>query len=142
MDHPIVATGATIHLPVFVEGGLLFVGDVHACQGDGELSGVAVEIGAEVTLTIELRKGSRLRWPWAENSDCISVLTSAMEFSDARAEAVEAMLAALEDQRGLRAAEALALISAVGDLRIGQAFGGMEMTLRLEMPASLGLQPA
>jgi hypothetical protein len=51
-------------------------------------------------------------------------------------------LGQLRRQRlGLEPAEALALISAVGDLRVGQAFGGMELTLRLEMPRSLGLVP-
>jgi amidase len=141
MDHPILSVGATVHLPVFVPGGLLFLGDVHACQGDGELSGVAVEIAADVTVTINLRQEVGLRWPWAENDHRIAVLTTAMTFDEARAEAVEAMMTALESQLGLRPAEALALISIAGDLRIGQAFGGMEMTLRLEMPASLGLRP-
>jgi amidase len=142
LDHRIVTTGATVHLPVFVPGGLLFIGDVHASQGDGELSGVAVEIGAEVTVTVELRKGVRLGWPWVEFEEVIAVITTAMEFTEARTEAVEAMLDALESQLGMRPAEALALLSAVGDLRIGQAFGGMEMTLRLELPKSLGLRPA
>jgi len=141
MDHPILGIGSKVHLPVFVEGGLLFLGDVHACQGDGELSGVAVEIAADVTVTIDLQKGAGLRWPWAEHDDRIAVLTTAMTFDEARAEAVEAMLTALESQLGLRPAEALALISIAGDLRVGQAFGGMEMTLRLEMPARLGLRP-
>jgi amidase len=141
LDHRVVTTGATVHLPVLVPGGLLFIGDVHASQGDGELSGVAVEIGAEVTVTVDLRKGVRLSWPWVEFEDVIAVLTSATEFTEARTEAVEAMLAALESQLGMRPAEALALLSAVGDLCIGQAFGGMDMTLRLEVPKSLGLRP-
>lgn len=142
MDHPTIGPGATVHLPVFTPGGLLYIGDVHACQGDGELSGVALEIGAEVTATVGVRKGAGLRWPWAQTADRIMVMTSAMEFSDARREAVAEMVTALEDQLGLEPAEALALISIAGDLRVGQAFGGMELTLRLEMPASLGLVPA
>lgn len=40
---------------------------------------------------------------------------------------------------GLETADAVALISTAGDLRIGQAFGGMEMTLRPEMPSDLGI---
>jgi len=142
MDHPTIGPGTTVHLPVFAPGGLLFIGDVHACQGDGELSGVALEIGAEVTATIGVRKDAGLRWPWAQTANRIMVMTSALEFSDARREAVAEMLAALEDQLGLEPAEGMALISVAGDLRVGQAFGGMELTLRLEMPASLGLVPA
>lgn len=141
MDHPIVAPGTRIYLPVFVSGALLYVGDVHACQGDGELSGVGLEIGAEVTLTIGVSKGAALRWPWAQTPGHVIVMTTAMEFADARREAVSEMMTALQDQLRLEPAEALALISISGDLRIGQAFGGMELTLRLEIPASLGIRP-
>jgi len=141
LDHPVISPGARVHLPVFVPGGQLYIGDVHACQGDGELSGVAVEIGAEVTVTVAVRSGAGLRWPWAEKDGRIMVMTTAMEFADARRMAVEEMLLALERQLGMEPAEGLALISVAGDLRVGQAFGGMELTLRLEMPASLGLRP-
>src|SRR5207244_3475842 len=53
MDVPDVGPGASLRLPVFVEGALLFVGDVHAAQGDGELCGVA----CEVTASVKLRMG-------------------------------------------------------------------------------------
>ena len=142
MDHKTVGPGASVYLPVFVPGGQLYVGDVHACQGDGELSGVALEIGSQVTATVSVCQDAGLRWPWVQSGDRIMVMTTAMEFADARREAVGEMLAALEDQLGLEPAEGLALISVAGDLRVGQAFGGMELTLRLEMPASLGLVPA
>jgi amidase len=142
MDHKVIGPGATVHLPVYVPGGLLYVGDVHACQGDGELSGVGLETGAEVTLTVSVRRGGGLRWPWVRFADRVAVMTAAMDFAEARREAVAEMLSALEDQLGLEPADGLALISVAGDLRIGQAFGGMEMTVRLEMPASLGLRPA
>ena len=115
---------------------------MHACQGDGELSGVALEIGSEVTATVSIIKTPGCAGPGRQTADRIMVMTTAMEFADARREAVEEMLTALENQLGLEPAEGLALISVAGDLRVGQAFGGMELTLRLEMPASLGLSPA
>jgi len=141
LDHPVVAPGARIYLPVHVAGGLLWIGDVHAAQGDGELSSCAVEVGARVEVSVGVVKGARLSWPWVETSDRVMVLTSAIEFVDARREAVHAMLAALEAQLGLEPAEAFALVSAVGDLRIGQACGTLPMTLRLEVPRTLGLVP-
>ena len=67
------------------------------------------------------------------------MLTSAAEFADARREAVGAMLELIESRLGLLPGEALGLISAAGDLRIGQAFGGMDLTLRLELPRLPGL---
>ena len=121
---------------------MLYIGDVHAAQGDGELSGVGLEIPADVTVTVDIDRGRRLQWPWVVTEDSVIVMTSAMEFGDARREAVEEVVRVLESQLGLEPADALALISVVGNLRIGQAFGGMEMTLRLEMPRSLGIVPA
>ena len=43
MDLPDVAPGAVIYLPVNTKGALLYLGDCHAVQGDGELCGVALE---------------------------------------------------------------------------------------------------
>ena len=48
---------ATLLLPCFIDGCGLFAGDVHYAQGDGEVSGTAIEIGAVVTLRTEIRKG-------------------------------------------------------------------------------------
>jgi acetamidase/formamidase len=128
-------------LPVGVPGGLLWIGDVHATQGDGELSGTAMEIAADVTVRIDLQPGLSLEAPWIETADRLMSTAASLDFANARREVIEAMMRALEHQLGLEPAEALALISAVGDLRVGQAFGGMEMTLRLEMPRALGLRP-
>lgn len=142
LDHPTIAVGAVVHLPVFVAGGLLYIGDVHAAQGDGELSGVGLEIPAEVTVTVDIERRMGLRWPWVVTEDRVMVMTSALEFGDARREAVEEIVTILGTQLGYEPADALALVSVAGDLRIGQAFGGMELTLRLEMPRSLGIVPA
>ena len=142
LDHPVVAAGVVVHLPVFANGGLLYIGDVHATQGDGELSGIGLEIPADVVVTVTVDRGRNLLWPWVVTADRVTVMTAALEFGDARREAVEAMVTVLGTQLGYEPADALALISIVGDLRIGQAFGGMEMTLRLEMPRSLGIVPA
>lgn len=140
LDHPIVTTGSRVYLGANVAGGLLFVGDVHAAQGDGELSGVAVEVPAEVTLRVDCVVGAAPAWPWVVTANRIAVLTSAAEFADARREAVDAMLELVERRLGLELAEALALISAAGDLRVGQAVGGMDLTLRLELPRLPGLE--
>lgn len=142
LDHPVVTAGARVWLPVEVDGGLLFVGDVHAAQGDGELSGVALEIASTVTLRVDLLRGVAVAWPWVAWDDRLAVMTAADDFPIARREAVEAMVVALESRYGMEPAEALALLSVAGDLRIGQAFGGaIPLTLRLEVPRSWGLEP-
>ena len=57
MDVQQMQVGTTILIPCFVDGCNLFVGDVHYAQGDGEVSGTAIETGAVVTVRTELRKG-------------------------------------------------------------------------------------
>jgi formamidase len=57
MDVKQMQIGTTILFPCFVDGCGLYVGDVHFAQGDGEVSGTAIEMGANVTLTAELQKG-------------------------------------------------------------------------------------
>jgi amidase len=141
MDHPVIAPGATVHLPVLVPGGLLFIGDAHAVQGDGELSGLGLEIPAVVRVRVELRKRVGLTWPWVETAARVMVCAAAPTFEQARNAAVDCMLAALTSQLGLEPAEAMGLISLAGDLRLGAAWGAPEITVRLELPASLGLQP-
>lgn len=50
--------GTTVLIPCFVDGCGLFIGDVHYAQGDGEVSGTAIEMGAKVTVMTEVRKGA------------------------------------------------------------------------------------
>lgn len=76
MDLPEIGPGATVFLPVFHEGGLLYVGDVHAAQGDGEISGTGMEIAAEVKTKIGLVKGEMPRWPRVENRSEIMYVTT------------------------------------------------------------------
>ena len=57
MDVQQMQVGTTLLLPCFIDGCGLFVGDVHYAQGDGEVSGTAIEMGATVTVRTEIRKG-------------------------------------------------------------------------------------
>jgi len=57
MDIKQMQVGTTLLLPCFVDGCLLSIGDVHFAQGDGEVSGTAIEMDATVTVKVEVRKG-------------------------------------------------------------------------------------
>jgi formamidase len=57
MDVQQMQVGTTLLVPCFIDGCGLFAGDVHYAQGDGEVSGTAIEMGAVVTVTVEVRKG-------------------------------------------------------------------------------------
>jgi acetamidase/formamidase len=69
MDYNQTREGTTIYLPVFVPGALLFIGDGHAAQGDGELTGNALETSMDVEFTVELVTGRATGGPRAENDD-------------------------------------------------------------------------
>jgi formamidase len=57
MDVKQMQVGTTLLLPCFVDGCLLSIGDVHFAQGDGEVSGTAIEMDATVTVKVQVRKG-------------------------------------------------------------------------------------
>lgn len=58
MDVKQMQVGTTVLFPCFIDGCGLFVGDVHYAQGDGEVSGTAVEMGARVTVVTEVLEGA------------------------------------------------------------------------------------
>src|SRR6476469_7901155 len=108
MDQKVVTAGTTLYLPVFVDDALLYIGDVHAAQGDGELSGTAIEIGSVTRVRVDLVQGAGIRWPWLESADRWMVLVADNDFVVARREAVDAMMTVLEHDLGIEPAEALA----------------------------------
>ena len=68
MDFSQLGEGATVYLPVMHPGALLFLGDGHAAQGDGELTGDALETSMEFSVTVELVKNKSVPQPRAENA--------------------------------------------------------------------------
>ncbi len=89
-----------------------------------------------------LLPGAAVEWPWVAFGDRLAVMTADEDFTVARREAVEAVVTALERSFDMEAGEALALVSLSGDMRMGQTMGRGPMTLRLEIPAWPGLEPA
>ncbi len=67
MDVRDLCSGSTLYLPVFQPGGQVFIGDPHSCQGDGEVSGTAVEHSLVGNFRITLIKDAETELPWAEN---------------------------------------------------------------------------
>jgi acetamidase/formamidase len=69
MDYNQIVEGTTVYLPVYHPGALLFVGDGHAAQGDGELTGDALETSMDIEFTVDLIEGRSIGHPLAENAD-------------------------------------------------------------------------
>ena len=76
MDVKQMVEGTTLLLPCFIDGCGLFIGDVHFAQGDGEVAGTAIEIGAIVTVETSIRKGmaSVVKQPMFEGGSQIKKL--------------------------------------------------------------------
>ena len=81
MDYNRVAEGATLVLPVFHPGALLFMGDGHALQADGEPTGTGIETSMDVEFSVELRKRAEISMPRLENADDIVSIGSQPEFA-------------------------------------------------------------
>ena len=120
IDVNAVTVGARIHLPVHVPGALLAIGDVHASMGDGEVSGTGVEIAGEVTVRVDLVPGAAPARPWIETAADWITTGSGPTLEDAVEMAVEELAQLLMTRFGLSRTEAFLLVSARGDVRIGQ----------------------
>jgi acetamidase/formamidase len=83
MDYNQLQEGTTVYLPVYTPGALLFVGDGHAAQGDGELTGDALETSMEVEFTVTLQKSESTGRPRAENQDYLMTLGIANSLPEA-----------------------------------------------------------
>jgi acetamidase/formamidase len=81
LDYNEIGEGATVMLPVYHPGALLFIGDGHALQGDGESTGTGIETTFDVELSVEVRKKTPLTGPRVETGDYIISLGSQPEFA-------------------------------------------------------------
>ncbi len=120
MDYNWIREGTTVLLPVFHPGGLLFFGDGHALQGDGEAIGSGVETSLDVTVTVSLRKNARLTSPRAETPEfLISIGGKADANLNQTLEiALHDMLRWLIEEKGMKPREAHLLMGAGASLDI------------------------
>ena len=115
-----LVAGTTLFLPVLLDGALFSAGDGHAAQGDGEVSGTAIEAPVEATLTLDLRSDLELEWPIARIDGAWLTFGFDEHLGLAARIAVDGMLDLLEREHGLSRADALGLASVVVDLRVTQ----------------------
>jgi amidase len=124
MDIVEVCPGNTIHLPVFVPGAYLYLGDAHAAMGHGELSASGLEMPAETTLTVELRKGKKIGGPRIESPTELMAVATGCPMERATAEAFAKLILWLEADYGLDRWRAYDLLTHVARISVGYyAFG-------------------
>jgi acetamidase/formamidase len=140
MDFNEVREGATVLLPVFHPGALLFMGDGHALMSDGEPSGTGLETSMDVEFTVELRKNARLTNPRVENADYLIAVGSQREFVSTLDYALKVattdMVRWLTEEYKLEAPVAHLMISAIGEYRVVTVAGSMALMIpRKYLPA-------
>jgi acetamidase/formamidase len=121
IDCKLLTAGTTLYLPVPVDGAYLMTGDAHGAQGDGEVSGTAIECPIErARITLDVRDDLDLRMPVARTSDAWLAFGFDDDLDVAADLALETLLDLMERELGLSRREALALASVSVDLHVTQ----------------------
>lgn len=120
LDSPEVRPGHTIYLPVNVKGALLFLGDGHLVQGEGEIIGTAVEAAMKAVLYVDLVKNRKIDWPRIESDEFLMSLGSYRPLEDAFRIAHRDLVDWLVSDYHLETMDAYQLLSQVGEARIAQ----------------------
>ena len=119
-----LVAGTTLYLPIPVDGALFSAGDGHAAQGDGEISGTAIECAVEAQVTLDLDRELRLDWPIARVDGAWLTFGFDEHLGRAAKIAADGMRELMRRELGLSAGDALALASVVVDLRVTQVVNG------------------
>ena len=127
LDCKELVSGSSLFLPVAVPGGLFSVGDGHATQADGEVSGLAIECPMDnIYLTFHLHPQKTLTTPRADTPAGWITFGLSEDLNEAMQIALDAMLNLMCEMHGLERQDALALASLVVDLRITQVVNGVQ----------------
>ncbi len=140
--------GATLYLPVEVEGALFGVGDTHAAQGDGEVCGTAIEGPMTVSLRLSVRRDLAIDTPEFEVTRPLERPAAAAagyhattgigpDLMGATRQAVERMIAYLERQHRLDPEAAYALCSVAVDLRLSEVVDAPNWVVSAFLPLDL-----
>ena len=136
MDTTDIKAGNSLYLPVFQDGGLLAMGDLHATMGDGELDGTGVEIDGEVTLTASKVEGLSISNPIVESPDAFFFIASAKTLYEAIKIASQNTVDHLTNVLKEDYEMAYRLLSACCDIRISQVVNPL-VTVRVRVPKTL-----
>ncbi len=121
MDYRRFAPGTTAWFPVSVPGALFYLGDGHACQGDGEITGTGIETSFEMELRLSVLK-RRITWPRAETAEDIITIGNARPLDQALQHATTEMQRWLGEDYGLDARAASYLMGMVVRYDVGNVF--------------------
>jgi amidase len=131
LDYNEIGEGATVILPVFHPGGLLFMGDGHALMADGEPTGTGVETSMDVEFSVEVKKGARVTGPRVETAEYLISVGAQPEFASSLDRALQMattdMVRWLVNDYQLEPWAAHQLIGAVGKYDVVTVAGTMAL---------------
>lgn len=135
LDDPNLVAGTTVYFPVFVAGALFSIGDTHAVQGHGEVSGTAMETPMRIVYEISVIKGGRsIAEPQYETDEYYATTGFATTIDEAAKKATRYMIDYLVETRGLSREQAYMLCSLAGDLKVAETVDVPHMLVTMHMP--------
>jgi amidase len=132
MDCKIISEGSNVYLPIFVEGALLSIGDIHVVMGDGEIGVSGAEIGALVDVNVEVIDDLTLKNPIIETNEAYYTIASAKTLDEAYKIAVENMFDILLPKCNLSKNDLIMLMSLTCDIEICQVVDPLK-TIRFKV---------
>ncbi len=120
LDVKDLKAGTTVYLPVFHPGALFYAGDPHGAQGDGEVSGTAIEQSLSGVFRFAVHKGRAPSSPRAEDEDYYMVMGIDLDLDRAARQATWEVVEFLGEEKGLSPAKALSLASIAVDFRVSE----------------------
>lgn len=140
LDDPNLTVGTTVYFPVFVTGALFSIGDTHAVQGLGEVSGTAMEAPMRIVYRISVLKNARPIQEVQYETDSYYATTGfAKTIDEAAQKATRFMVDYLVHNHGLTRENAYMLCSIAGDLHIAEAVDVPHMLVTMHVPKSIFL---
>ncbi len=138
MDNPALTKGTTVYFPVFADGALFSIGDTHAVQGFGEVSGTALESPMRIVMRLSVvRDGHKMLEPQYETEQYYATTGFAPTLDEAAKKATRYMIDYLMSQRSLSEEDAYLLCSIAGDLLIAETVDLPNLLVTMHLPKSI-----
>ncbi|MGF7399996.1 acetamidase/formamidase family protein [Thermoanaerobacterium thermosaccharolyticum] len=133
MDTTLIGEGSKLYLPVFVDGALFALGDLHAVMGDGEIGVSGVEVSGAVTVGLRVLKNLKLNNPLVKTNEVTATIASNESIEKAIETAVKDMAELFQKYTDLSIEEISTLFSISGNVQISQVVDPLK-TARFSMP--------
>jgi amidase len=131
LDYNRITEGVTLYLPVFRAGALFSLGDGHAAQGDGEITGQGLETSMEVEFKVDLITGKKIQFPWAEDAEYVMFSGIGNQMQEALQAATAGLVDWLKDRYQLSTADIAMILGTSIQYDIAEALNHPHVVAKL-----------